>query len=60
GGNMFVKKFRNWVGAIKLKYAFRWLEGRGLSVVRIVEKAGTKYIVAQNGAFYKIGKRKPR
>jgi len=54
---MFMKKFSNWIVALKLKYAFRWIEGRGLSVVRIVERAGTQYIVAQDGAFHKIGKR---
>lgn len=52
-----ISKIKKFVAARKLKYAFRWIEGSGLSVVRIVEKAGTKYIIANDGAFHKIGKR---
>jgi len=52
-----MKNFSNWIVSIKLKYALRWIAGSGLSVVRIVERVGTQYIVAQDGSFRRIGKR---
>jgi hypothetical protein len=50
-------KIKNWVRSVKLKYAIRWVDDCGLSVVRIVERAGSQYIVAQDGSFRRVGKR---
>ena len=52
-----IEKIKKFVASIKLKYAIRWINGNGFSVVRIVEKAGTKYIVTNDGSFLRIGRR---
>lgn len=50
------KQIGYFIDGIKLKYAYRWIAGRGLSVVRLVKVAETVYIVGQDGTHHKIGK----
>lgn len=46
------------VVAFKMKYATKWIEGYGLSIVRLEHKAGTTYIVNRDGSFHKLIKGK--
>lgn len=49
--NWLKNKIRN----IKTRIGGRWLTEAGFSVVVIIERAGTEYIVANDGSLLRIG-----
>jgi hypothetical protein len=50
-------KLKDYIQKKKLKYAVKWIkEVEGMHVVRIERRAGTNYMVAPDGQFWKIPK----
>lgn len=50
-----MKKLKQWINAKLYKFALGVVRANGLFVVRIVEKAGTQYLVTNDGKFLRIG-----
>lgn len=56
-----MKALKSWwnkkIDAFKMNLVRRWTEPKGLTVVCIVRKAGTDYLVANDGSFHRIGRK---
>ena len=51
------KWYEEKTAAFKMKLIIRWTEPNGLTLVRIVRRAGTDYILDSKGALHRIGRR---
>jgi hypothetical protein len=45
------------IQSLKMHFAFKWIEARGLFVCRIETRGATNYLVDGKGSWHKIGKR---
>lgn len=50
-----LRKVKMWFNLKLYKFALGVIRANGLFVVRIVEKAGTQYLVTNDGKFLRIG-----
>jgi hypothetical protein len=54
----WLKKIKEYVQKKKLAYGIKWIKQvPGMHIVRIEKRAGTNYLVAPDGQFWKIPKR---
>lgn len=52
-----VRQLKKWWEARKYQWALKVIKSHGFSVVRMVNRAGTDYIVANDGRMFKIGRK---
>lgn len=50
------KNLRKWWTTKKYHWAVKIVKSHGFSIVRMVNKAGTDYIVANDGRMFRIGR----
>lgn len=50
-----MKWLSNKIRNIKFNLGARWVTAEGFSVVQMVERAGTEYLVANDGSLLRIG-----
>jgi len=53
-----MQSLRKWWENRKYQWALKVIKSHGFSVVRMVNKAGTDYLVANDGRMYRIGREK--
>ena len=50
-----MKWLKNKIRNLKFRLGVRWVAAEGWSIVNIVERAGTEYIVGTDGSLLRIG-----
>lgn len=53
-------KLKMWWTTKLYNWAVKIIKSHGFSVVRIVNRAGTDYLVGNDGRFYQVGKKTAR
>lgn len=56
--NNAFRHMKKWWAAKKYQWAVGVIKSHGFSVVRMVHKAGTDYIVGNDGRMFRIGREK--
>jgi len=51
-----IDKIKVYVAKKKLELGIKWITATGLTVCRIIDRAGTSYIVGKDGVYHKIGR----
>ena len=51
-----IGKIKSYVAKKKLELGIKWVTAAGLTACRIVDRAGTSYIIGRDGAHHKIGR----
>ena len=51
-----VGRVKLYVAKKKLELGVKWVTAAGLTACRIVDRAGTSYIVGRDGMYHKIGR----
>lgn len=55
-----MQRFKKWWEEKKYRWACTIISSHGFSIVRLINRAGTDYILGNDGQMYAVGRRKKK